>query len=78
MFQVKLSGAQNGEFSAQKDQYATAIIQDNDKLPQISISDAKITEGNTEKKDMEFEVKLDKSSTQTVKVNYEPLRATPS
>ncbi|MDT9341132.1 sodium:calcium exchanger, partial [Trichodesmium erythraeum 21-75] len=71
LFQVKLSGAQNGEFSAQTDQYATAIIQDNDKLPEISISDAFLTEGNTEKKEMEFEVKLDKSSTQTVKVNYE-------
>ena len=71
LFQVKLSSAQNGKISAQTDQYATAIIQDNDKLPQISISDAKITEGNTEKKEMEFEVKLDKSSTQTVKVNYE-------
>ncbi|MDE5101633.1 MAG: sodium:calcium exchanger, partial [Trichodesmium sp. St19_bin2] len=71
LFQVKLTSAQNGEFSGQRDQFATGIIQDNDKPPQISISDSKVTEGNRGKKNMEFEVKLNNPSDRTVRVNYE-------
>ncbi|MDE5077000.1 MAG: sodium:calcium exchanger, partial [Trichodesmium sp. St2_bin6] len=71
-FQVKLSGAKNAKLS---DKNAVGVIRDNDeiigKTPQISIKDAKITEGKKGEKDMKFEVKLDKSSSQIVRVNYE-------
>ncbi|MDE5103188.1 MAG: sodium:calcium exchanger, partial [Trichodesmium sp. St19_bin2] len=74
-FQVKLSRARNGKLS---DKTAVGRIIDNDEgvpkdqiTPQISIRDAKITEGNQGEKNMKFEVKLDNSSSEVVKVNYE-------
>ncbi|MDE5096469.1 MAG: sodium:calcium exchanger, partial [Trichodesmium sp. St11_bin5] len=69
-FQVKLNGAKNAELS---DSQAVGRIQDNDQPPQISISDAKVTEANRGEKNMKFEVTLDNSSAQTVKVNYETI-----
>lgn len=73
-FQVILSRARNAKFSDKK---AVGMIRDNDEavpkdeiMPQISIGDAKVTEGNRGQKRMEFEVELDSASQKMVKVNY--------
>ncbi|MEB3342994.1 FG-GAP-like repeat-containing protein [Okeania sp.] len=68
-FKVNLSKPRNAEL---QDKQAIGTIIDNDEppTPKISIGDAKVTEGNRGRKNMEFEVKLDNSSSQTVKVNY--------
>ncbi|NEP47240.1 MAG: sodium:calcium exchanger, partial [Okeania sp. SIO2H7] len=66
-FKLNLSRPQNAEL---KDKQAIGTILDNDRPPKISISDGKVTEGNSSEKRMEFEVRLNNASEKRVKVNY--------
>ncbi|NER07271.1 MAG: sodium:calcium exchanger, partial [Okeania sp. SIO3C4] len=69
-FEVNLSRARNARLSDRK---AVGTIRDNDEkviIPEISISDARVTEGNRGEKKMKFEVELSAASQKTVQVNY--------
>jgi uncharacterized protein YcfL/disulfide oxidoreductase YuzD len=67
-FKLNLSKPQNAKL---KDKQAIGTILDNDeKIPQISIGDAKVTEGNKGRKNIKFEVELNDATQKTVKVNY--------
>ncbi|MEB3342084.1 Calx-beta domain-containing protein [Okeania sp.] len=69
-FEVKLSRAKNAKLSDKK---AVGTIRDNDEtviIPEVIIGDAKVTEGNSGKKNMKFEVKLSEATQEIVEVNY--------
>lgn len=66
-FYVNLANASHASIgTGQK----TGYIIDNDSLPEISISDAWLYEGNSGTKQMTFDISLSQPSTQTVRVNY--------
>ena len=50
---------------------ATVTIADNDAIPQLSISDIAITEGNSGTKNANFILSLSNPSKQTIRVNYQ-------
>ncbi|MBE9235079.1 hypothetical protein IQ227_03230 [Anabaena aphanizomenioides LEGE 00250] len=52
-------------------QTATVTIADNDAIPQLSINDVIITEGNSGTKNANFILTLSNPSTQTISVNYQ-------
>jgi hypothetical protein len=55
---------------------ATVTIADNDAIPQLSINDVTITEGNSGTKNANFAVKLSNPSTQTITVAYQTANVT--
>ncbi|MCW9679409.1 hypothetical protein FJR41_001010, partial [Dolichospermum planctonicum UHCC 0167] len=52
-------------------QTATVTIADNDAIPQVSINDLTITEGNSGTRNANFIVSLSNPSSQTISVNYQ-------
>ena len=67
-FKLQLSKPQNAEL---KDKVGIATITNDDKpQPNISVSDAKIVEGNGGRKNLKFQVTLDTKPEETVRVNY--------
>ena len=52
-------------------QTATVTIADNDTIPQVSINDLTITEGNSGTRNANFIVSLSNPSSQTISVNYQ-------
>ena len=52
-------------------QTATVTIADNDAIPQVSINDVTITEGNSGTRNANFIVSLSNPSSQTISVNYQ-------
>ncbi|MBD2141966.1 endo-1,3-1,4-beta-glycanase ExsH [Anabaena sp. FACHB-1250] len=52
-------------------QTATVTIADNDAIPQVSINDVAITEGNSGTRNATFTVSLSNPSSQTISVNYQ-------
>ena len=52
-------------------QTATVTIADNDAIPQVSINDVSITEGNSGTRNANFIVSLSNPSSQTISVNYQ-------
>ncbi|NEP78268.1 MAG: hypothetical protein F6K39_08775 [Okeania sp. SIO3B3] len=67
-FKLQLSQPQNAELD-DKVGIAT-IINDDKRQPNISVSDAKIVEGNGGRKNLKFQVTLDTKPEETVRVNY--------
>ena len=68
---VTLTLATGTDYTLGTAQTATVTIADNDAIPQVSINDVTITEGNSGTKNANFILTLSNPNSQTISVNYQ-------